>query len=747
MSVKDTLGKSQQVYQDAVRTFSMSRQLSYEVSPTRFIMKKDEYYTEMVEYLKNELRMFPYQFADTVVNKLNVLPFVYYTDMMFNIMKNEKSYDTLPNFTAADINILMGIGRNQYIDIMNKARSQKWTWRFNKSIVKTMLPQEPLEIEVQYWWIIEIVPMPQQEFLKIYQTMTEDEALAVSIVKSEGKVLACRIPYDSLISIYRKGLVHIHVPINDSDQIILPPLKNFIMNRTPNDHFEKLLYDILVSIDERTTVSELANILDLDVESIKNAVSVCCRLGFAKKKMPKPHNLNDTSEDQYHNTWQDRINKYHDSTTNRSQSVILNSPSQIESAFDTSTTSTTGGAKSKRIGFMFDSSLAAYLMMGNLGEGLKNHAVTLFEVGKMSDESMDDFLYELDQVKSTGEGEGEARRYYRHAIALRYTLRFLRRNERFRLTSSDGGVDMVRSESLNNLDNATKMRILETNYAVMIAMAPLAAGTLTLPSCIPRFYGPPIPHVSSPWFKMYLYDCCGAGPFSMLLVKGQRIRKLHPLLRECDRVMLAGWEQEPNHVNTRVLLQVLNENLQTSPNLVQVCDPVNTANHAEDHDDAPNNVQQDTFDVCFPYERNYTPTISVINDPDDQDEYDHKFTEEQLDQIDTIMTRVTERLHLESSFGCVRMMRAGDGKIKPIELFFGIPLSHKYLSQRVCDGIVKNDLFSVDNLEKHTMNMRLMCKEFLSFVDAQLDSKLRFDEDNVYPTRNIVFNGESTHFL
>lgn len=32
----------------------------------------------------------------------------------------EKSYDSLPNFTAADAMRLLGIGRNQYIDLMNQ---------------------------------------------------------------------------------------------------------------------------------------------------------------------------------------------------------------------------------------------------------------------------------------------------------------------------------------------------------------------------------------------------------------------------------------------------------------------------------------------------------------------------------------------------------------------------------------------------------------------------------------------------
>ena len=37
-------------------------------------------------------------------------------------------------------------------------------------------------------------------------------------------------------------------------------------------------------------------------------------------------------------------------------------------------------------------------MMGNLSPGLKTHAVTMFEVGKLSDETMDSLVAELEKV-------------------------------------------------------------------------------------------------------------------------------------------------------------------------------------------------------------------------------------------------------------------------------------------------------------------------------------------------------------
>jgi hypothetical protein len=40
--------------------------------------------------------------ADVIVKGLRVTPFGYYIEMMKDVMSKEKSYDSLPNFAAAD---------------------------------------------------------------------------------------------------------------------------------------------------------------------------------------------------------------------------------------------------------------------------------------------------------------------------------------------------------------------------------------------------------------------------------------------------------------------------------------------------------------------------------------------------------------------------------------------------------------------------------------------------------------------
>lgn len=96
---------------------------------------------------------------------------------------------------------------------------------------------------------------------------------------------------------------------------------------------------------------------------------------------------------------------------------------------------------------------------------MKNHAVTMFEVGKLSDESLESLLSELEKI-STDDSEGEAQRYFEHALVLRSTILFLRHNQKMEDLAS--GVDLIRCESLQSLDAATCSRLLNKNYSYVL---------------------------------------------------------------------------------------------------------------------------------------------------------------------------------------------------------------------------------------------------------------------------------------
>ncbi|KAB7507790.1 hypothetical protein Anas_01178, partial [Armadillidium nasatum] len=47
---------------------------------------------------------------------------------------------------------LLGIGRNQYIDLMNQCRSSRKIFR--RRNVRELLPSLPKEITIEPWWIV-----------------------------------------------------------------------------------------------------------------------------------------------------------------------------------------------------------------------------------------------------------------------------------------------------------------------------------------------------------------------------------------------------------------------------------------------------------------------------------------------------------------------------------------------------------------------------------------------------------------
>ena len=61
-----------------------------------------KYYESLLVYSRQHLMLYPYHLSEFMIQGLRVTPFAYYHGMMKDIMAAEKSYDSLPNFTAAD---------------------------------------------------------------------------------------------------------------------------------------------------------------------------------------------------------------------------------------------------------------------------------------------------------------------------------------------------------------------------------------------------------------------------------------------------------------------------------------------------------------------------------------------------------------------------------------------------------------------------------------------------------------------
>eukprot|EP00962_Isochrysis_galbana_P052792 scaffold24267_cov90-Isochrysis_galbana.AAC.1 len=73
--------------------------------------------------------------------------------MLHDTLRAERSYDTLPNFTAADASRLLRVGRNEFLHALNECRSRGWLWKRRRNLILKQLPAAPpADLPMEPWW-------------------------------------------------------------------------------------------------------------------------------------------------------------------------------------------------------------------------------------------------------------------------------------------------------------------------------------------------------------------------------------------------------------------------------------------------------------------------------------------------------------------------------------------------------------------------------------------------------------------
>ncbi|KAL5220798.1 hypothetical protein ABZP36_025511 [Zizania latifolia] len=391
--------------------YCVRKRLQWNACFARRVYREGEYYEEMMRYLRRNLALYPYHLADYICRVLRVSPFRYYCDILFEAMKNEQPYDSIPNFTAADALRLTGVGRNEFIDIMNKCRSKKLMWKLNKSIAKELLPTQPVDFPIDPWWGVCLVNFTIEEFKKLSE---EETATIDKICKEEANsyVLFDQKVIDGL---YKRGLVYFDVPVYPDDRFKVSRLEGFVSNKDQSyeDPIEELLYAVFVVSSANATVAELAATLQADLYQLQAAASFACRLGWAVKLMDADSVLEDTP------TFLSNI--LSDDEEGSNASINSEKSGQQLLSVDAGPRKISGTA---HVGLVVDANVTSYLMMGSLSPGLKSHAVTLYEAGKLGDSCIAELCSDLASLEGK-KFEGVLEEFANHAFSLRCFLECL----------------------------------------------------------------------------------------------------------------------------------------------------------------------------------------------------------------------------------------------------------------------------------------------------------------------------------
>ncbi|CAI7859067.1 unnamed protein product [Closterium sp. NIES-54] len=297
-----------------------------------------------------------------------------------------------------------------------------------------MLPLEPVPFPIQPWWLVCVVNLTADE----YRRLTDFELSVIERGGHEGDCMAGEFDDDLVRSLHCKGLVYLDVPVYPNDRFRVSSLEGFVSNKNQQgeDASEKLLYSLLVTASEQATVHEMALTLQADVRQLGAAISLACRLGWAEKVLDL-HSLLDHMDMGGEGDTSDGAlgSEGFGAGDGGLGAGMGGGEGGLEGAgggqvvgwkkVESVGWGEGGGADRLRIALMVDANLTSFLMMGSFSYELKQHAVTLFEAGKLSERSVAELCGELRAVEKT-QLEGELQKFTDHAFSLRYALSCLR---------------------------------------------------------------------------------------------------------------------------------------------------------------------------------------------------------------------------------------------------------------------------------------------------------------------------------
>ncbi|CAD7697174.1 unnamed protein product [Ostreobium quekettii] len=651
-------------------------------SPASTSCGEQEYYEDLLAYYKQHEWLFPYHLAGYICRVLRTTAFRYYFDTLYASLKEERAYDRIPNFAAADIVRKLGIGRNEYIAILDSCKAKKLLWRVNKGIAKEMLPSEPLNIPLEPWWKVSVVNVSEPEFRVLSSSELD---LLQGACQPQG-VTVSEADQTTLRSLYKRGLVYFTVPIKEDDHFTIPPLEGFVSNKNtvPGegvDPMESLLYSIFVANSESCSVGDLARVLNVNVSQVQAAMGVACRLGFVSR-VPR-----DSDKDGAAPSYDSVPLRDDDEEVDSSSAKTQDSGHRKDN---------TKPEEGSAVALIVDAETTSYLMMGALSPAVKKHAVTLFEGGRVAgDDTIEELISELRLSASAHEQlGGEMVELTQHTTALVTAL------DCVKAASGGRSIELLRRESLAGLSHGAIHRVLSHAYKVVVPVAPLPGEVLPLgfepeegSSPGPVFFGPAGP-VSSPWFQLAVYTVVGAGPVSMVFLHGQRLHKLPGPAASCRSAFVRPWGAPPDSallVSQPFLIFYLNEMLRKGAVVLQpllACE--------RERAQALEGGKLDDLglvDIPLPF---------VVLETEENKKLVQGFERPSGKAVElNIPLGLEDALHacgLDSSVGFVKMIDASwlgssSGEWLPLEVHLGLPLHSVGLCKAVCDLATEGMLF------------------------------------------------------